>query len=69
MPEQPDFIEVGSTRFDCGHCGYSFLDRVYWYPDTDHEGHWLACPECGYDEVDPDCAIHDVEWYQQRYSA
>ena len=65
--EQPDFLEVGSAQYDCGECGHSFLDRVYWFPDTDHEGEWLACPACGWSDVDDDCAIHDVGWYKQRY--
>ena len=66
MPEQPDWIEIGNAEFDCGKCGHR-LDRVFWYPDTDHEGAWLACPNCGWDDAPPETAINDVVWYQNRY--
>lgn len=67
-PVQPEWLEVGSTMYDCGECGHSFLDRVYIHPDTPHQGEWLACVNCGWTDHPDDADVWDNEWYSQRYS-
>lgn len=67
MAEQPDWIEVSTSQYDCGECGHSFLDMVFVYPDTDDEEEWLACPNCGWEERDIGMPTVENEWYQARY--
>lgn len=68
-PEQPDWMEVGTSQYDCGECGHSFLDRVFLYPDTDDEVVFLACPECGFTDRTPGEPTVESEWFHDRYSA
>jgi len=67
MTNQPDTLEVGSTMYDCGECGYSFLERVFWYPGGGRGGDWLTCPNCDWSEAPDDCGLHGNEWYQELY--
>jgi DNA-directed RNA polymerase subunit RPC12/RpoP len=66
MSEQPDWLEVGSTIYDCGECGTSFLDQVFAHADADNESTWLACSYCGWQSRMPN-AVVDSGWYHQRY--
>jgi len=67
-PDQPDWIEVGGTIYDCGVCGHSFLERVFVYPETADEDSWMACPTCGYEDRTADGPEVHSEWYHNRYS-
>lgn len=42
---QPDWIHIGTSRYDCGECGYSFLDIV---GDAAQSVEFFACIQCGY---------------------
>jgi DNA-directed RNA polymerase subunit RPC12/RpoP len=67
VPDQPDWIEVGTTMLDCGECGHSFLDRVFVYPDSEDEASWLACPNCGFEDRSPASPTVESDWYTHRY--
>ena len=66
--EQPDWIEVGTSQYDCGECGRSFLERVFLYPDTDDEVEILACPFCGFTDRSIGEPTIENEWFHNRYS-
>lgn len=68
MPDQPDWIEVGTSMYDCGECGHSFLDMVFLYPDTDDEVEVLACPNCGWNDHKPGEPTIESEWFHDVYS-
>ena len=68
MSEQPDWIRVGTSQYECGDCGHLPLDHVFVYPGTDDEETWLACPACGWEERTPDMPTVENDWYQERYS-
>lgn len=68
MPEQPDWIEISTSQYDCGECKHSLLDRVVVYPGTDNEVRWLACSYCGFEDRDAAKPTVENDWYQERYS-
>jgi len=67
MIEQPDWIEVGSSMYDCGECGGSYLDRLHVYPGENNQEVWLACCYCGWEERTPDMPTVENNWYNARY--
>jgi DNA-directed RNA polymerase subunit RPC12/RpoP len=67
-PQQPDWIEVGTSQYGCGECSNTLLDTVYLYPDTDDKVVFLACPSCGWDERDAGEPTIEDEWFNGRYS-
>lgn len=67
--EQPDWLEIGSSQYDCGTCGHSPLDWVYAYPDTNDETRWLACPNCAFEDRTLGEPTVESEWYQNRYTS
>ena len=66
--EQPDWIEIGNTIYDCGECGFSHLERVFVYPETMDEDSWVACPRCGWEDRSANDPEVGSEWYQFRYN-
>jgi len=63
MSDQPEDMEIGSTRFGCRNCD-ELLDRVF-VGRRGQEEQWLACPSCGWDNK-PDW-FEPTTFYQRRY--
>ena len=68
MTEQPDFLEISTTQYDCGECGHSFLERVFHAEDDADDIEWMVCPNCGWNANPPGGPVLENEWYRDRYS-
>lgn len=67
--EQPDNMDIATTRFSCGRCGgmsVNLLDSVF-VETQECELSWLACPNCGWDDR-PD-RYEPGAFYEHRYAA
>ena len=64
-PEQPERMDIATTRFDCGYCGDRLDNVILGLPDS--ELSWMACPHCEWDDR-PE-RYEPGAFYSHRYGA